>query len=358
MSRNFFFKSLQFTNYRGLDGLHIKNLRRVNLISGFNGVGKSSLLEAIFFLLDRRGPIALTRPYTWRKIGLGGPRSLDSYFTNLDRARSIKITANTAVGKLDVTMRYGAAPVGVAINVPGGVQFKAEQQQSLSVEDGLHVESSIDSVPDDALFAIPVQDGLTVNSYRVGRSKIPQGIIVTPSTRNAPNEDASRFSSLIQEGKLTELIKLLSLIDKNIVGAQILHVANSPVIHASFPDGVLRPFPLLGEGVQTLLSIFMAIMSAPGGVVLLDEFESAIHYSVLPMVWARIAEVSNAYNCQIFAVTHSRECIAAALEGVKKGSRIEDFQYVRLERSSNGLVGVVYDGAEMGESLTAGWEVR
>ena len=43
---------LNIENFRGIQNLSIKDMRRLVLLSGNNNVGKSSVLEAIFFMMD------------------------------------------------------------------------------------------------------------------------------------------------------------------------------------------------------------------------------------------------------------------------------------------------------------------
>lgn len=359
MSSNYFLKSIAFENYRGLHGLHVPSFRRINLIGGFNGTGKSSLLEGIFFLLDRRGPIALTRPFMWRGVGMVGKSSLEQFFSRLDYESVISISAETSGGKLSIRMSFGAVPDGVTIQVSGQPRpGQPDFQQSLSNDSGLRMDVQLNGVSDDALIAMPMPDGIAVNLYRAGTSKIPPGAFMSPTTRNSGSDNAERFSAVVRANRLSELLKVISVVRPNIVGIHLLQEGGGPVLFAQFEDGALHPFAMLGDGIQTILSIGLAIMNTAGGVVLLDEFDSAIHYSALKDVWSKIASLANAYNCQIFAVTHSHECIQAALEGIKAGSRIEDFQYARLERSESGLSAVVYSGKELAESLSAGWEIR
>lgn len=359
MSANFFLKSIAFSNYRGLHGLDVKAFRRINLIGGFNGVGKSTLLEAIFFLLDRRGPISLTRPFMWRQIGMAGKGTLDQYFKDLDSQKSIAITAGTSSGQLVISMEFGPTPVGVTVQVtPFGAGMPRELQQSVGNDLGLNVQARVDDNLDDALFALPMPDGLAVNPYRRGTSKLPPGVLLSAQARSVSAENAEKFSTAIKERRLPELLKILSVISPTITGVQLLQLGGAPLLHAQFEDGSLLPFPMLGDGIQTLLSISLSIMTSPGGVILLDEFDSAIHYSVLAEIWSKIAVLANKYNCQIFAVTHSLECIKSALAGITNGSRREDFLYVRLERHGSQLASISFDGQELKDSLNADWEIR
>jgi len=69
------------------------------------------------------------------------------------------------------------------------------------------------------------------------------------------------------------------------------------------------PFKSLGEGVEHLLNISLALIKARGGVLLIDEVENGIHYSVQPSLWNIIFKQASLWNTQVFATTHSWDCV-------------------------------------------------
>jgi predicted ATPase len=99
------------------------------------------------------------------------------------------------------------------------------------------------------------------------------------------------------------------------------------------------------------------IWHAKHGCVLIDEIENGLHHSVLPKVWEVIADVAEQFDTQVFATTHSFECIRAA-HGVFSGRAKYDFRLHRLERSTAGLRAVSYDKGVLSAAIEAGLEVR
>ena len=85
-----------------------------------------------------------------------------------------------------------------------------------------------------------------------------------------------------------------------------------------------------------LASILVAIASSRKGVVLIDEFENGIHHSVLPKIWEAVAEFAERSDTQVFATTHSAECIRAAHEVFTGREYV--FQLFRLQRAIDGSV--------------------
>src|SRR5260370_39334360 len=77
-----------------------------------------------------------------------------------------------------------------------------------------------------------------------------------------------------------------------------------------------EPLPLrsLGDGMQRMLGIALAIANAKDGMLVVDEIENGIHYSVQSELWQLIFQLAHRLNVQVFATTHSWDCI----EGFQK----------------------------------------
>ncbi len=75
--------------------------------------------------------------------------------------------------------------------------------------------------------------------------------------------------------------------------------------------GLPRPVPLnsLGDGMLRMLQLALKIFPAKGGFFLIDEFENGLHYSVQEKIWALLFEMAEKLDIQVFATTHSWDCI-------------------------------------------------
>jgi len=115
----------------------------------------------------------------------------------------------------------------------------------------------------------------------------------------------------------------------------------------------------MGEGMTRLFSLVVGIGNAPDGVVLVDEVENGLHHSVLPKVWRAIAEAARQFEVQVFATTHSLECIEAAHRAFDEDLGFEcDFRLHRLERVNGDIVAKTYDRDALRAALEMGLEVR
>src|SRR5262249_53765811 len=100
------------------------------------------------------------------------------------------------------------------------------------------------------------------------------------------NEDVNRFAELDIKRKVDRVVSFLRVIEPQLIGLTLTMSAQRPTIYADIP-GMDRKIPvgLLGDGMNRLLSIILAIATANGGIVLIDEIDAGIHRSVLPKVW-------------------------------------------------------------------------
>ena len=81
-------------------------------------------------------------------------------------------------------------------------------------------------------------------------------------------------------------------------------------------------------------------MDCKNGILLLDEAESGLHYSTQQELWRLIFELADKYNVQVFATTHSNDCIKSFAEISDQYNN--DSLMLRLEKRDNNVVPVYY----------------
>jgi AAA15 family ATPase/GTPase len=106
-----------------------------------------------------------------------------------------------------------------------------------------------------------------------------------------------------------------------------------------------------------VLSIVLAIANAPGGVVLIDEVENGLHHSVLVKVWQAIADAAERADAQVFATTHSYECIQAAHKAFHE-HRPSDLRLFRLDRVDSEIRVAAFNETTLETSIDMSLEVR
>ncbi len=77
-------------------------------------------------------------------------------------------------------------------------------------------------------------------------------------------------------------------------------------------------------------------------MLLIDEVDTGLHYSVLPDLWKLIFEVAHRLNVQVFATSHSWDCIQAFQQATANNEN-EEGVLIRLEERKTGVGAVVFD---------------
>lgn len=130
-----------------------------------------------------------------------------------------------------------------------------------------------------------------------------------------------------------------------------------PMINCDIGIGQRIPLPQMGEGMVHFFSVISEIVYAAGGVVLIDEVETGLHYSTMVQVWKAIAEAAQNSNTQIFATTHSFECISAAHKAFAERDKY-DLRLHRLDRVNEEIKAFTYDKEMLEAALLTDLEVR
>ncbi|MDD2698963.1 MAG: AAA family ATPase [Arcobacteraceae bacterium] len=64
-----------------------------------------------------------------------------------------------------------------------------------------------------------------------------------------------------------------------------------------------------GDGLKHYISIICSLYTCENGYLFIDEIDNGIHYTQLDELWEIILSVSKEQKVQVFATTHSKECI-------------------------------------------------
>ena len=353
---------LNIENFRGIKNLNISDMRRLVLLSGNNNVGKSSVLEAIFLLMDHLSPESFNRMNIFRGLNIStdGVGLWEPLFYQMNPDNTIKI--QTTRGKETLTLSYmkdesyiPALNGGIPKDVFGSFQSSAKRNYTLQFdfkskglvdysevghytasENGTLRELSNDNEDKQIL---QLTYTVFVNNYFVRTERVI----------------LDRMGKAEINGEKDKLIGFLKRIDPSISDIVTVSVKGISQIYIKTNDKLL-PIQFSGDGINKLLYIILSIMDAKDGILLVDEIDTGFHYSMHSDLWKMISDVSRDYNCQVIATTHSYENIIGAIEGLKDGP--EDFSYFRLGYDKDGLKSYRYSYDLLKSANRSDLEVR
>lgn len=362
-------KSLRIQNYRGIADLSIEQLGRVNLIVGENNCGKTCVLEAIQLLLNshdgrtieeiasRRGEqfsqirrsqmdIEESRYFDCRHI-FHGRELVESI------SASIHGTSDTAEPCwLSICFNTGDNIVNTSgADGHGKLQNRNNDAAELSLKwnDGqLSFQGNTEGYCE-----IGTSSGFAFGRFNLSRSS---NLV---STRGMSAEEITQhLSSIMLLSEEAFVISALQSIDETIeriAPASDGHLTSVVVNCSNQPPRI--PLRSLGDGIYRMLGLALGLAASRGKVLLVDEIDSGLHYTVMEKMWKLLFETSKQLNVQVFATTHSRDCIDA-LASISREGVFEDSEVMIHRIEAGKSKSISYSEATIKAVAEFGNEVR
>ena len=320
------FSCIRIERYRGIDGLSLDAPGRVNLLVGVNNAGKTSLLEAIYLLAHQNDERALLDAIRWRGRLEGEPQP-EWIVEQLPRMARIS-------GCFDrVPDNRTSVEFGVAVEPESDVEDQTSFLRKLAIESsyGGHVQST------DVVF---FSDRPRRTLFE-GQRWLCRSAFTSPFSANRPDTLARCNKASLEAGTKPPLIGFIrERVDPGLRNIELSDRFNRfRVTHDDFdkaPD--LAAF---GEGVRRVFEIGLLFADVRGGVLLVDEFENAIHTGLLKEFTRLVHDLAVELDVQVFLSTHSKEAVDAF---VLNGHGTEDVVGYALDRTHGEVKARRYDG--------------
>lgn len=335
-------RDLKIENYRSFDTYRLDNLARVNLLVGDNNCGKTSVLEAVHILiaqgniqcamqdLSLREAIRTASTTPDGKI-LGHPDSITWFYRNHQK--------DDEFPKSEFSISQTSPfPRSVVYTIEYDVENRPRQLKSESYQGGTAYRLQTARLNDQGLIRGPIQsptrpENLTRLHPQYMQS--PNHYLVT-SHGLKTNRMAKLWNALLPEKREDAVVQCLQVIE-----ASIQQIQFSPVTRSRADVWIDRgnervTLSELGEGASFLLSIGLAIANARRGVLLLDDIDTGLHYSRLADMWKMVIQSAKDLDVQVFATTHSLDCIRGLAEAVHNNEDFtDDVAIFKIDRRSD-----------------------
>lgn len=350
-------ESFTIGQFRGLKNLDLQGLGRINILVGQNNSGKTTVLEALSCFAK---PLDC---FHW--LGLSGTRS--GFFNGGSQVEALKwlfpqdsesspshlceeglitLKANgnhvvsKCVGRLNelegfLPERKREPDKEVLLQDEGDGNVKQRGAKLI-----LRIEKS-DGSEEQQQLTVWEQRGLVRRETQIKYS-IPHARI-SLNDYHSNVSAALRFSEFRKEGLYEEAVDVLRLLDPGIKEILVLtQKRGMPCLYVNHKKTGLTPLSVCGDGMRRAVYIATTVPKLKGGILLVDEIESALHVSALEKVFEMLIAACKQYDVQLFATTHSLEAVDTMLNVALARSEIDLVSY-RLEMSSEGTSAVRLD---------------
>lgn len=357
--------SLKIQNFRLLEDIEVKKLGHVNLIVGKNNSGKSTVLEALALLASGFNPFVV-EALAHRRDGihinldeLNKKFKIDFQNFFLHREFPIKDNVNIFVGneKLFLEVIHTLYSIEETFSGSSDDLTIKKVTKILSKDDtdtlsDFEVQTGLKVVTNDDTRLIPLGEDskAIVNKYLLPLA------LIEPTITNSKFL-ANQWDKLVFTEFEDNVLDALQLIEPTIEALTFLYdgysyrfsfnnietykeVERVPYVKLKGREGKI-PLYSMGDGITRVLQLILKVLQSQNGFLLIDEFENGLHYSVQPDVWRLIFELAKRYNIQVFATTHSWDCIESFAQVAKEREDLEGvlFRMGRsVRKSDNGKV--------------------
>ena len=119
-----------------------------------------------------------------------------------------------------------------------------------------------------------------------------------------------------------------------------------------------RPVPLksLGDGAMRIFGVALALANSQDGFLVIDEAENGIHHSVQRDFWTMVLKTAHENNVQVFATTHSADCVAGFAQAAADVNEAEG-ALVWLYRKNGEVRAIEYSEHDLKIATEQGIEV-
>ncbi|WP_420445848.1 AAA family ATPase [Candidatus Poriferisodalis sp.] len=366
------YSSIEISGFRSLEQVRLEGLSRVNLLVGSNNSGKTSVLECVGLLhsaadyrvlrsvLELRGEwlpdedqgrvYDIAQLFSYRnmseRIRVSGQRSGSG-----SQLGAVTAELSVQMGQVQIRLPLHDDAREAADESPGRLVWtsserKGEFQAALTADGMLPVRQ-------------PARHGWGADDDVPRVQFVGTGGLV-------PGDVGDIFDDVVLTDAEDGAVEAMRLIEPRVERLAVLASRRAPLGSSARGGILLRmqgvdgrvPIGSVGDGMWRLLGLALALARARGGVLLVDEIDTGLHYTVMQKMWTMLAERSRSLDVQVFATTHSRDCYES-LASVADPDAVPpgDLTIHRIE-PENGRSGVSFGEHEVVVAAERGLEVR
>lgn len=347
-------RDITIQNYRCFKNFHRSGLARVNLIVGMNNSGKTCLLEAIYLLvnqgeiqrsliklLNSRGEIDKSYQLSLANQPFRlSSEEIKNIFYGYKISYKDKIVIQSH-NQHSLSFAIQPQPINQNIFNSENLEIVFSYGSSLESKISLHTDGTIRRQSDFSLTSTNQSQFLTISAINF-------------------EEMAELWNSILLTPKENKVVAALQILEPSVERIGFTsHPASSHGIILKL-GGNYDPIPLvsMGDGMRRILGIALAAVTVENGFLLVDEIDTGLYYETQTDMWRFVLSVATQLNVQVFATTHSWDCIAAFTEALAEFEDSSLGKLFRLSRRGENIHAVEYTLDELSIALRQSIEVR
>ena len=378
-------QSLKIEGFRGFQNFEMANLGRINLLVGKNNSGKTSILEAIQFLYVQNNldifleTISYRGEFGWSESNRTKVFEICHLFPGHEilPSQEIIIIGSRESHQESVTISVKSIPIQLSpfsdknddLNNDNIFDDEEWNKLLLSIrwsQSQKPIELELLANGTLARDSTRRMASLSRISHKIGIDNKIELKFLTPFSLTS-SDMAALFDNIVLSPLEDLIIESLKIIEPKIeriasIGSGKYSTSNNLGVRGGFLIKIKnhdQPIPIgsLGDGFWRMLGLVLAMVNLENGILLVDEIDSGLHFTVMTDMWKVVWETAKKLNIQVFATTHSRDCWQSLGELITE-EKITDneitIQRIDREKSQS----VIFDPEEIVIAATSNLEVR
>jgi predicted ATPase len=353
---------LTINQFRGIRHLRVDGLRRINLFVGRNNSGKTTVLEALFLLGGATNPVFPTTLGQLRgqRLGATYPDAVwRPLFFNLDPRQQIELHAEWDDEHARRRLAITAAPASSYADVlepavGGGGGVAAVTEEFLIGGLRLHYTDARDREYITKATFDPKSGNVDAPSTE--REDFVRATFLSARAYSSLLRDAQQYSFLVKIKQEQDVLDAMKVIEARVERIEVLSEPGGPAVYVDLGLPSLVPLAACGEGFVRMFSIIVELTASRRGVLLVDEIDNGLHYSVMEELWKLLGVLSEKHDVQIFGTTHNEELIQSALTAYQDD--LTQLGLFRIDRKGTEHSVAAYNSDTMEAVREEAFEVR
>jgi AAA15 family ATPase/GTPase len=392
------FRSIKIENFRGFKDFELQQLGRINLLVGLNNSGKTSILEAVQLLCSRTN----LGPLTEIMLNRGEYFQSDGDFRGIRDDNYLDIRHLFFGHEIQPESRFSISCINDNLNekLIGSIEVQPLEFYSELTENFIEQEKFPEQLYSleqeakernllrfwmrwkesnlgelNANFQLSVDGGLPISPKRIrsvfsGRvdQKVLSGSFgaqfISSSSLNI-EKAAELFDQIVLTPNESLVEEALQIIEPEIERIALVRSESTRLSTNNRGGFIIRlrnsdqriPIGSMGDGVWRILALALTIVCAKGGVLLVDEIDTGLHFSTMSKMWKLIWETAKKLDVQVFATTHNSDCwTSLAMIAQEEENTEDEISIQRIERDKQKAV--AFTKREIVIAAERGIEVR
>lgn len=304
-----FIKNIEIKNFKCFDNFKAEGFGRVNLIGGKNNVGKTAFMEAVY--VNSHSDNVQTVLYSLLRIKAF--RDTLDILDDMNKGKEV-FSKDAIESSNHIYTKSNVNKMFYEIKEENGIKEYIFQFKNQNIKVNIN----------DFSFSLQYVENIRfMDNLGLNKSDLKKAFIA------------------VQIRDKEEIVyKYINDFDKDVLNFKII---GGDIPQSKTVNGVYRDLNQFGDGLKHFISIICSLYECSNGYLFIDEIDNGVHYSKLDLLWKIILTISKEQNVQVFATTHSQECIESYIQ-VAKELEDKDINYSIITKLKSGkLLHSLYD---------------